>query len=126
MAIRALDTFYVKPSTPDAEVVELGAPRASRACDVTLLANRGLNGIDGTLSSALGAAQAYDQTYFLTGDLTLLHDLNAFALQHEFELRATSGKPMPSIIVTFSIMVVAASSICFLKNRAIPISNVCS
>ena len=35
MAIRALDTFYVKPSTPDAEVVELGAPRASRACDVT-------------------------------------------------------------------------------------------
>ena len=99
MAIRALDTFYVKPSTPDAGVIELGAPRACRACDVTLLANRGLNGIDGTLSSALGAAQAYDQTYFLTGDLTLLHDLNAFALQHEFELRAASGKPMPSIIV---------------------------
>lgn len=100
MAIRALDTFYVKPSTPDAEVIELGAPRASRACDVTLLANRGLNGIDGTLSSALGAAQAYDQTYFLTGDLTLLHDLQrVLALQHEFELRATSGKPMPSIIV---------------------------
>ena len=80
MAIRALDTFYVKPSTPDAGVIELGAPRARRACDVTLLANRGLNRIDGTLSSALGAAQAYDQTYFLTGDLTLLHDLNAFAL----------------------------------------------
>lgn len=99
MAIRALDTFYVKPSIPDTGVIELGAPRARRACDVTLLANRGLNGIDGTLSSALGAAQAYDQTYFLTGDLTLLHDLNAFALQHEFELRAASGKPMPSIIV---------------------------
>ena len=64
-----------------------------------MLANRGLNGIDGTLSSALGAAQAYDQTYFLTGDLTLLHDLNALALQNEFALRAKEGARIPNVIV---------------------------
>lgn len=101
MAIRALDTFYVKPSAPDADVVVLGETRSPEGGDrtLTVLANRGLNGIDGTLSSALGAAQAYDQTYFLTGDLTLLHDLNALALQHEFELRAKSGNAIPSIII---------------------------
>lgn len=101
MAIRALDTFYVKPSAPDPEAIVLG--KASRRDDgdrgLTVLANRGLNGIDGTLSSALGAAQAYDQAYFLTGDLTLLHDLNALALRHEFELRESSGKAIPSIII---------------------------
>ena len=126
MAIRALDTFYVKPSTPDAGVIELGAPRACRACDVTLLANRGLNGIDGTLSSALGAAQAYDQTYFLTGDLTLLHDFNAFALQHEFELRAASGKPMPSIIVIHLNNGGGGIFDMPSKIEQNPISNVCS
>ena len=104
MAIRALDTFYVKHSSPDESVVKLGAGRSHEASStqerrLTVLANRGLNGIDGTLSSALGAAQAYDQTYFLTGDLTLLHDLNAFSLGHEFELRARQGKRIPSIIV---------------------------
>lgn len=101
MAIRALDTFYVKPSAPDSDIVALGRAscRAGGECRLTLLANRGLNGIDGTLSSALGAAQAYDQAYFLTGDLTLLHDLNALALQHEFELRERDGKAVPSIII---------------------------
>lgn len=101
MAIRALDTFYVKPSVSDPDVVVLGEASRPEGGDrtLTLLANRGLNGIDGTLSSALGAAQAYDQTYFLTGDLTLLHDLNALALQHEFALRESEGKTIPSIII---------------------------
>lgn len=104
MAIRALDTFYVKHSAPDEGVVMLGAGRSDGESGapekrITVLANRGLNGIDGTLSSAFGAAQAYDQTYFLTGDLTLLHDLNAFALSHEFAIRANQGKRVPSIIV---------------------------
>lgn len=100
MAIRALDTFYVKHSTPDEGVVQLGSLQADAAKkQLTILANRGLNGIDGTLSSALGAAQAYDQTYFLTGDLTLLHDLNALALQHEFALRAQAGESTPKVII---------------------------
>lgn len=101
MAIRALDTFYVKPSASDSNVIVSGGASRPESGDraLTVLANRGLNGIDGTLSSALGAAQAYDQTYFLTGDLTLLHDLNALALQHEFALRENEGKTIPSIII---------------------------
>ena len=100
MAIRALDTFYVKPSAAKTETVMLGAARPeSGGRDLTVLANRGLNGIDGPLSSALGAAQAFDQAYFLTGDLTLQHDLNALALQREFELRSDAGKRMPSVII---------------------------
>jgi 2-succinyl-5-enolpyruvyl-6-hydroxy-3-cyclohexene-1-carboxylate synthase len=83
MSIRALDTFYCRVDKP-----------------LTVLCNRGLNGIDGTLSSALGAAQMFDQSTLLIGDLALLHDANAFALQGEFQRRAVRGtRAMPSVIV---------------------------
>jgi 2-succinyl-5-enolpyruvyl-6-hydroxy-3-cyclohexene-1-carboxylate synthase len=98
MAIRALDTFYTKPEAGQG-VIQLGVASAQETKQLTVLANRGLNGIDGTLSSALGAAQAFKQTYFLTGDLTLMHDINAFALQHEFSVRKACGKQVPAITV---------------------------
>ncbi|WP_165171284.1 2-succinyl-5-enolpyruvyl-6-hydroxy-3-cyclohexene-1-carboxylate synthase [Adlercreutzia sp. ZJ242] len=66
MAVRAVDTFYTKGAKP-----------------LCVLCNRGQNGIDGTTSTALGAAQHFAQTTFVTGDFTLLHDLSALALQRE-------------------------------------------
>jgi 2-succinyl-5-enolpyruvyl-6-hydroxy-3-cyclohexene-1-carboxylate synthase len=46
--------------------------------------NRGANGIDGTLSTALGIAQRNQSSVMLTGDLALLHDTNGFLLKNKF------------------------------------------
>ncbi|HEY9761932.1 MAG TPA: 2-succinyl-5-enolpyruvyl-6-hydroxy-3-cyclohexene-1-carboxylic-acid synthase [Trichocoleus sp.] len=40
--------------------------------------SRGANGIDGTLSTAMGVAHRNQPTVLLTGDLALLHDTNGF------------------------------------------------
>ncbi|OIH93313.1 2-succinyl-5-enolpyruvyl-6-hydroxy-3-cyclohexene-1-carboxylic-acid synthase [Curtobacterium sp. MCBA15_003] len=70
----------------------LGASQLIREADARVLgkkirvhANRGLAGIDGTVSTALGIAAALERssvsvgtTRVLLGDLTLLHDLGAF------------------------------------------------
>ena len=86
MSVRALDTFYLKS-----------------AKRLAVLCNRGLNGIDGTVSTALGAAQHFAQTTLVTGDLTLLHDLNALALQRELRLQREAA-------ACFSASLDAASS----------------
>lgn len=58
-------------------------PAGDRALRV--LCNRGANGIDGTLSTALGVAQASGRpSVLLTGDLALLHDSNGGLLRAKF------------------------------------------
>ncbi|MEX0971981.1 MAG: 2-succinyl-5-enolpyruvyl-6-hydroxy-3-cyclohexene-1-carboxylic-acid synthase [Solirubrobacterales bacterium] len=48
--------------------------------DVAFLCNRGTNGIDGLISSGIGAAKATGRpTTIVTGDLGLLHDLGGLA-----------------------------------------------
>jgi 2-succinyl-5-enolpyruvyl-6-hydroxy-3-cyclohexene-1-carboxylate synthase len=50
------------------------------ATDATFLCNRGANGIDGLISSGIGAAHARGRpTTIVTGDLGLLHDLGGLA-----------------------------------------------
>ncbi|KAB8335476.1 2-succinyl-5-enolpyruvyl-6-hydroxy-3-cyclohexene-1-carboxylic-acid synthase [Scytonema tolypothrichoides VB-61278] len=46
--------------------------------------NRGANGIDGTLSTALGIAHRQQSSVMLTGDLALLHDTNGFLMRNKF------------------------------------------
>lgn len=83
MSIRAVDTFYRKNGKR-----------------LRVLCNRGLNGIDGTISTAVGAAQEYDQTTLLIGDLAFLHDVNALSLQNEMHIRLSRGDgPMPAIVI---------------------------
>ena len=49
--------------------------------DLTVLANRGVAGIDGTISTAVGAALVHGGPAFaLMGDLTFLHDLTGLLL----------------------------------------------
>ena len=47
--------------------------------------NRGVNGIDGTLSTALGVAHDRKPAVLLTGDLAFLHDSNGLLLQEQFK-----------------------------------------
>ncbi|MBC1219068.1 2-succinyl-5-enolpyruvyl-6-hydroxy-3-cyclohexene-1-carboxylic-acid synthase [Nostoc sp. UCD121] len=46
--------------------------------------NRGANGIDGTLSTALGISHRQQSSVMLTGDLALLHDTNGFLIRNKF------------------------------------------
>ena len=46
--------------------------------------SRGANGIDGTLSTALGMAHGRDRNVLITGDLALLHDSNGLLLRPHF------------------------------------------
>ncbi len=50
----------------------------ANARGVKVFFSRGANGIDGTLSTALGVAHGNTPTVLLTGDLALLHDTNGF------------------------------------------------
>jgi 2-succinyl-5-enolpyruvyl-6-hydroxy-3-cyclohexene-1-carboxylate synthase len=64
-------------STPVRDVDRVAVARA----DVTVLTNRGVAGIDGTVSTAVGAALATGRpTVALIGDLTFLHDLSGLLL----------------------------------------------
>ena len=73
MPIRDVEWFYHPPG-PGPEI----------------LTNRGANGIDGTVSTALGASLDGKRTVLLCGDLTFLHDSNALlsAYGHRGDLTA--------------------------------------
>ncbi|KGM46084.1 2-succinyl-5-enolpyruvyl-6-hydroxy-3-cyclohexene-1-carboxylic-acid synthase [Neobacillus niacini] len=59
MPIRDLDSFFLNNHK-----------------SIKVIANRGANGIDGTVSTALGAGLYTQPLYLVLGDLTFFHDLN--------------------------------------------------
>lgn len=55
-----------------------------------IFGNRGVNGIDGILSTVAGLAmQTKARTYLLVGDLTLFHDMNGLQLLKSYQLPVT-------------------------------------
>ncbi len=79
-------------SNPIRDVDRLAVPRSG----LTVLANRGVAGIDGTVSTAIGAALAHQgagggPAFALMGDLTFLHDLSG--------LLTGDGEPVPDLTI---------------------------
>ncbi len=72
MSIRDMDYFW-----------------AGRRSDADVYGNRGTNGIDGTVSTALGLSTNGKTTVLLTGDLSFFHDLNGLAIAKTHELNLT-------------------------------------
>ena len=83
----------VVAALPDDSLLVLGSSQPIRDADlaavprddVTVLASRGLAGIDGTVSTAVGAALAHQEVgggpaYALMGDLTFLHDATGLVI----------------------------------------------
>lgn len=76
-------------SNPVRDVALAAVPRSG----LTVRSNRGVAGIDGTVSTALGAALAHPgPTALLLGDLTLLHDTTGLVVG--------PGEPSPDLTVT--------------------------
>lgn len=86
-ALPAGANLFLSNSMPIREIDWFGGTRSEA---LSVFVNRGANGIDGIVSSALGVCAATSRpTYLLTGDLALLHDLNAlaFAAAHKIPLQ---------------------------------------
>lgn len=67
--------FFVSSSRPIRDIESFATARDG----VTTYANRGLAGIDGNLSTAMGIATFHEETVAVLGDLAFLHDVSALA-----------------------------------------------
>ena len=88
----------VAAALPEGATLFVGSSTAVRDLDLvgstgaSVLANRGLAGIDGCVSTATGLALGADvPTYALVGDLTFVHDANALVVG--------PGEPQPNLTI---------------------------
>lgn len=73
MPIRDVDTFFHNSDK-----------------NITVYANRGANGIDGVVSTALGvSAASHEKTILIIGDLSFYHDLNGLLAAKQNKLNLT-------------------------------------
>lgn len=73
--------LFIANSMPVRDIEFFWKPNNSQ---IQPFCNRGANGIDGTLSTALGIAHNNQPSVMLTGDLALLHDTNGFLMRKKF------------------------------------------
>ena len=78
--------LYVANSLPVRHLDQFAQPSQKPA---RVFANRGASGIDGTLSSALGAAAHLPGLVFVTGDTSFYHDMNGLLAIQRCGIRAT-------------------------------------
>lgn len=76
-------TLFVSSSRPIRDLEGFAAPRE----DIETFANRGLAGIDGNISTALGIASQRSATTAILGDLSFLHDLTGLIGASDIKLR---------------------------------------
>jgi 2-succinyl-5-enolpyruvyl-6-hydroxy-3-cyclohexene-1-carboxylate synthase len=67
--------LFISSSRPIRDLESFASPRSG----LTTYANRGLAGIDGNISTAMGIATKHDETFAVIGDLAFLHDVSALA-----------------------------------------------
>jgi 2-succinyl-5-enolpyruvyl-6-hydroxy-3-cyclohexene-1-carboxylate synthase len=74
-ALRPGDQLVLGASNPVRDAALVGLGTAEHRKNIRVRSNRGVAGIDGTVSTAIGAALAHDgRTIALIGDLTFVHD----------------------------------------------------
>ena len=78
--------LFIANSLPIRHFDQFAQPAAK---PLRVFANRGASGIDGTLSSALGAAAHLPGLVFVTGDLSFYHDMNGLLAIQRCGIRAT-------------------------------------
>ncbi|SET33522.1 2-succinyl-5-enolpyruvyl-6-hydroxy-3-cyclohexene-1-carboxylate synthase [Oceanobacillus limi] len=72
MAVRDVDTFFLSTSK-----------------QINVLANRGANGIDGIISSGIGAAAFGKPVTLVLGDLSFFHDMNGLLAAKHYSINVT-------------------------------------
>ena len=76
-------TLFISSSRPIRDIEGFATPRTG----IESFANRGLAGIDGNISTALGIASQRSSAYALLGDLSFLHDLTGLIHQERINLK---------------------------------------
>ena len=80
-------TVFLSNSMPVRDADRFGRPRSA---DISVLGNRGASGIDGIVSTALGAGSATaDPLVLVTGDLAFYHDMNGLLALERCDVDAT-------------------------------------